>query len=55
MPSAGIGMMSVRDYVRTFPNLTEASVPGVHFIQEDSPDEIGAAVAQFVRGLRRTA
>ena len=24
-------------------------VPGVHFIQEDSPDEIGAASAQFVR------
>jgi len=23
----------------------------VHFIQEDSPDEIGAALAQFVRGL----
>jgi haloalkane dehalogenase len=24
----------------------------VHFIQEDSPDEIGTAVAQFVRRLR---
>lgn len=45
----------IRDYVRTWPNLTEVSVPGVHFIQEDSPDEIGAAVAQFVRGLRGTA
>jgi haloalkane dehalogenase len=45
----------IRDYVRTFPNLTEVSVPGVHFIQEDSPDEIGAAVAQFVRSLRPAA
>lgn len=42
----------IRDYVRTWPNLTEVSVPGIHFIQEDSPDEIGAAVAQFVRDVR---
>jgi len=42
---------SVRDYIRTWSNLTEVTVPGVHFIQEDSPDEIGAAVAEFVRQL----
>jgi haloalkane dehalogenase len=42
----------VRDFVRSWPNQTEVTVPGVHFIQEDSPDEIGAAVAQFVRRLR---
>ncbi|GAC1398137.1 MAG: haloalkane dehalogenase [Mycobacterium sp.] len=41
-----------RDFVRTWPNQTEVSVPGVHFLQEDSPDEIGAAVASFVRALR---
>jgi haloalkane dehalogenase len=40
------------DFVRTWPNQTEVSVPGVHFLQEDSPDEIGAAVASFVRTLR---
>jgi haloalkane dehalogenase len=45
----------IRDYVRTWGNLTEITVPGVHFIQEDSPDEIGSAVAQFVRQLRSTA
>ena len=33
----------VRDFVRTWPNQTEVTVPGVHFIQEDSPDEIGAS------------
>ena len=33
------------------PNLTEITVPGVHFIQEDSPDEIGTALTQFVRQL----
>lgn len=45
----------IRDYVRSWPNLTEVTVPGVHFIQEDSPDEIGTAVAQFVRTVRHTA
>jgi haloalkane dehalogenase len=42
------------DFVRTWPNQTEVSVPGVHFIQEDSADEIGAAVASFVRAVRGT-
>jgi len=41
----------IRDYARSWRNLAEITVPGVHFIQEDSPDEIGAALAQFVRGL----
>jgi haloalkane dehalogenase len=40
------------DFVRTWPNQTEVSVAGVHFLQEDSPDEIGAAVASFVRAVR---
>jgi haloalkane dehalogenase len=40
------------DFVRTWPNQTEVSVRGVHFLQEDSPDEIGAAVASFVRAVR---
>jgi len=44
----------VRDFVRTWPNQTEVTVPGTHFIQEDSPDEIGAAVASFVRAVRAT-
>jgi len=38
-----------RDFCRTWPNQTEITVPGIHFIQEDSPDEIGQAVAQFVK------
>ena len=42
----------IRDYVRSWRTLTEITVPGVHFIQEDSPDEIGSAIAQFVRQLR---
>ena len=38
--------------IRSWSNLAETTVNGSHFIQEDSPDEIGAAVAQFVKTLR---
>ncbi len=40
-----------RDFCRTWPNQTEVTVKGVHFIQEDSPDEIGRAVAEWRRDL----
>jgi haloalkane dehalogenase len=40
-----------REVCRTWPNQTEITVKGLHFIQEDSPDEIGRAVADFVRKL----
>jgi haloalkane dehalogenase len=43
----------IRELIRTWPNLTETTVTGSHFVQEDSPDEIGAAVADFVRKLLR--
>jgi haloalkane dehalogenase len=33
--------------VRTFPNQTEVKVAGLHYVQEDSPDEIGAALAEW--------
>ncbi len=41
-----------REFCRTWPNQTEVTVEGRHFIQEDSADEIGQAVANFVRRLR---
>ncbi len=37
-----------RDYCRTWPNQTEVTVAGSHFIQEDSPDEIGQAIAAWM-------
>ena len=43
----------VRDFCRTFANQREVTVKGIHFVQEDSPDEIGEAVAEFVKELRR--
>ena len=40
-----------REFCRAFPNQREVTVPGVHFIQEDSPHEIGAAIAEWYGGL----
>jgi haloalkane dehalogenase len=40
-----------RSFARTFPNQTEVAVKGLHFAQEDSPDEIGGAIAEFVDRL----
>lgn len=40
-----------REFCRSLPNQSEARVRGLHFIQEDSPDEIGRALADFVTGL----
>jgi len=37
-----------RQYCRTWPNQREITVTGSHFIQEDSPTEIGQAVARFL-------
>jgi haloalkane dehalogenase len=40
-----------RDFCRTWPNQTEVTVPGVHFIQEDSAQEIGEALAAWYKRL----
>ena len=42
---------SQRDFCRTWPNQTEVTVKGVHFVQEDSPDEIGDAIIRWIGGL----
>ncbi|MGP0110272.1 MAG: haloalkane dehalogenase [Acidimicrobiales bacterium] len=38
-----------REFCRTWPNQTETTVAGIHFIQEDSPDEIGEAITAWLR------
>lgn len=43
-----------RQFCRSWPHQAEVTVKGRHFVQEDSPDSIGAAVAAFVRELRDT-
>nr|WP_315847619.1 haloalkane dehalogenase [uncultured Rhodoferax sp.] len=40
------------DIAKTWPNQTEVTVKGGHYIQETTPDEVGSAIADFVRRLR---
>ena len=40
-----------REYCRSWPNQKEVTVPGKHFIQEDSPSKIGKAIAEWLKGL----
>lgn len=41
-----------REFCRAWPNQDEITVKGSHFIQEDSPAEIGGAVRNFVTKVR---
>jgi haloalkane dehalogenase len=41
----------LRALVRTWTAVTEVTVPGVHFLPEDSPDEIGRALADWIPTL----
>ena len=43
-----------RQFCRRFRKQHEVTVKGSHFIQEDSPDEIGTAIAEFTEKLRQT-
>jgi haloalkane dehalogenase len=40
-----------REFCRSWPNQQEVTVAGSHFIQEDSPEEIGQAIAAWRRSL----
>ncbi len=40
-----------REFCRGWPNQTEVTVKGSHFLQEDSPVEIGQAVARWLAAL----
>ncbi len=42
---------ATREFCRAWPNQTEVTVKGSHFIQEDSPTEIGAALADWLPTL----
>lgn len=42
-----------REFCRSWPNQDEVTVRGLHFIQEDSPREIGQALASFITRVRR--
>jgi len=40
-----------REFCQRWPNQREVTVKGIHFIQEDSPHEIGEAIASWYRAL----
>ena len=40
-----------REFCRSLPNQQEVTVAGNHFLQEDSPNEIGEAIAQWRKGI----
>lgn len=42
---------ALREFCRTWPAQTEVTVRGLHFLQEDSPDEIGQAIASWLKAL----
>ncbi len=44
---------ALREFCRSWPNQREITVRGRHLLQEDSPAEIGTALADFVKELRR--
>jgi haloalkane dehalogenase len=39
------------EFCRTWPNQREVTVKGMHFLQEDSPQEIGTALREFLQTL----
>jgi len=42
-----------REFCRTWKNQTEVTVKGTHFIQEDSPHEIGEAIKEWLGLIAR--
>jgi len=51
-PGGILAAGAVFDFARRLPAQTEVTVAGVHFLQEDSPHEIGRAVAGWMGTLR---
>lgn len=47
----GALLARMREFCRSWPNQTEVTVKGRHFIQEDSPEEIGAALRSWLPTL----
>jgi haloalkane dehalogenase len=50
-PGAILANDTLVKLVRGWPALTEKTVKGIHFVQEDSPDEIGQAIAGWMGAL----
>jgi haloalkane dehalogenase len=50
-PGAILASGANLDFARGLPAQAEVTVPGIHFLQEDSPDEIGRAIADWMGAL----
>src|SRR5215470_1357882 len=46
---AGFLIKGQREFCRAWPNQQVVTVKGAHFLMEDSPDEVGSAIARFVQ------
>jgi hypothetical protein len=53
-PGAILANDTLVNLVRGWPALTEKTVAGIHFVQEDSPDEIGRDSAGWMGDLQRS-
>src|SRR5437868_8184466 len=45
---AGFLIKEQREFCRAWPNHQQVTGKGAHFLQEDSPNEVGNAIARFV-------
>jgi haloalkane dehalogenase len=50
-PGAILSTGPIVEFCRAWPQQKEVTVAGVHYLQEDSPDAIGQAVADWLRAL----
>ena len=50
-PGAILANETLVNLVRAWPAVTEKTVAGIHFVQEDSPDEIGRAIVGWMGTL----
>jgi haloalkane dehalogenase len=51
-PGAALSSDVLVNFCRTWPAQTEVTVRGIHFLQEDSPDEIGRAIATWLTQIQ---
>ena len=44
---------NIKNRIRNWHNQTEVTVKGLHFLQEDSPDEISSAIGSWIQTIRK--
>ena len=47
----GFFSQGIRRTISSWPNVRKVKAKGLHFLQEDDPDTIGKAVAEFVQSM----